>query len=78
MANNPNDDRLMNFFPLTDKDILARWSVDDLDMLHRISGLGEEWMASDRRAELKKIEDDEVERLRHIVEDIRLESDENG
>lgn len=67
----------MNFFPLTDKDILARWSVDDLDMLHRISGLGEEWMASDRRAELKKIEDDEMEIMLNITESFEVDP-ENG
>jgi hypothetical protein len=35
-------------------EVLARWSLDELDMLHALVGLGPEWMASERRAELAR------------------------
>lgn len=53
---------------LSDDEVLRKWTVDELDMLHNISGLGPEWRASERRAELKKLEDEDIERVRHIIE----------
>ncbi len=46
----------MNMWPLTDEQVLKKWTVDELDMLHNLAGLGAEWMESDRRAHLLSIE----------------------
>lgn len=62
-----NDDSL-DFFPLSDNDILQRWTVGELDRLHDLIGLGNQWQTSDRRAELKKIEDADLEKLHNIAE----------
>jgi len=68
-----NDDNGLNFFPLTDEQVLARWTIDELDMLHDISGLGDLWQKSDRRAHLKKVEDEEVENILKIMHGETLE-----
>lgn len=44
---------MINFFPLNDEDILQRWTIDELDMLHDISGYGENWQQSECRGRLK-------------------------
>lgn len=53
---------------LLDEDILKKWTVDQLDMLHAIAGLGDEWKASERRDRLKKREDDEIAKLQKVVD----------
>lgn len=67
VPNSPIVNNLINFFPLTDHQILERWTVDELDMLHDISGMGRQWRDSEHRAVLKKMEVDEIEMLDRII-----------
>lgn len=59
-------------FDENDKEILQKYTVDQLDLLHDLCGLGEEWKHSERRKELVEIEKRELEILRGVIEDIRI------
>jgi hypothetical protein len=59
-----------------DDDIIQKYTVEQLDMLHDICGLGEEWRKSSRRKELVRIEERELELVRRIISDIKITRDE--
>jgi hypothetical protein len=52
--------------------ILKKYTVDELDMLHDLVGLGAEWSQSARRAKLVKIESMELALIKDIIEDIHI------
>lgn len=55
-----------------DDSIIQKYTVDELDMLHNLVGLGPQWMKSERRAELVKIETQELIIITDIIEDIHI------
>lgn len=50
------------------EEVLKKYTVEELDLFHTYLGIGKEWKASDRRKELKTIEDAELDRLHDIIE----------
>lgn len=59
-----------------DSSILKKYTVDELDMLHNLVGLGPEWQKSYRRKELLEIETRELELMKEIIEDMHIVSKE--
>lgn len=55
-----------------DASILKKYTVDQLDMLHNLVGLGPDWVKSDVRAELVEIEKRELELITTIIEDMHI------
>jgi hypothetical protein len=55
-----------------DDSIIQKYTVDELDMLHNLVGLGPEWLKSERRAELVAIEKQELLIITDILEDIHI------
>lgn len=50
-----------------DQAILARWTVSELDDIFADANMHEKWQASQRRARLVKIENNELELIERIV-----------
>lgn len=59
-----------------DDSILRKYTVDQLDFLHDLVGKGAEWKASENRKTLVEIETRELDLIRNILEEIRIEIDE--
>jgi len=59
-------------FSENERNILKKYTVDELDLLHDLVGLGKEWRASSNRADLVAIEAMEMELIQKIVEDIKI------
>lgn len=55
-----------------DDSIIQKYTVDELDMLHKLVGLGPQWMESERRAELVAIEKQELIIITDIIENIHI------
>jgi len=45
------------------REVLKKWSVAELDVLHKYIGIGYEWLDSERRIELVRIENNEKENI---------------
>jgi hypothetical protein len=55
-----------------DDSIIQKYTVDQLDMLHNLVGLGPQWLKSERRAELVAIEKQELIIITDIIENIHI------